>query len=232
MKSVIQEASTIAKAIEQGWQKADCPEEFTVKIFEIPQKNFLGFSKNNAKVGIFFQGKKLHNKSQTRQKKQTQPQNKQTKQTQTNKPSLSQTVAAQFPTNKNETSQRHIKPKEQHKQPTQQRTVDKQPKQIRKANNLPTEKKESPKAENGWTKEVTESAILWLKGALNALKKEHVFIDYKIENKKLILKLSQKLFNEPNKEAELLKSFEPLIIKAIKTQFKKPFQGLSISISS
>lgn len=55
MKSVIQEASTIAKAIEQGWIKAGKPKDFTVKIFEEPKKNFLGFTTKNAKVGIFIE---------------------------------------------------------------------------------------------------------------------------------------------------------------------------------
>ncbi len=53
MRSVIHEASTIAKAIEQGWIKAGKPKDFTIKIFEEPQKNFLGFTTKNAKVGIF-----------------------------------------------------------------------------------------------------------------------------------------------------------------------------------
>lgn len=62
MRSIIHEASTIAKAIEQGWTKAGKPKDFTVKIFEEPQKNFLGFTTKNAKVGIF-----IEDKSQQRQ---------------------------------------------------------------------------------------------------------------------------------------------------------------------
>jgi predicted RNA-binding protein Jag len=53
MRSVIHEASTIAKAIEQGWIKAGKPKDFTVKIFEEPQKNFFGLTSKNAKIGIF-----------------------------------------------------------------------------------------------------------------------------------------------------------------------------------
>ena len=55
MKSVIQEASTIAKAIEQGWIKAGKPKDFTIKIFEEPKKNFFGFTTKKAKVGIFIE---------------------------------------------------------------------------------------------------------------------------------------------------------------------------------
>ncbi len=54
MKSIIEEASSIAKAVEAGWLRAGKPQEFTVRIFEEPEKNFLGFSKKFAKVGIMY----------------------------------------------------------------------------------------------------------------------------------------------------------------------------------
>lgn len=54
MKSVIEEASTVFKAIEKGWLKAGQPKEFTVKIFEKPSKNFFGITTKSAKIGIFF----------------------------------------------------------------------------------------------------------------------------------------------------------------------------------
>lgn len=54
MKSIIEEASSIAKAIEQAWQRAGKPLEFSIKVFQIPQKNFFGFTKVSAKIGIFF----------------------------------------------------------------------------------------------------------------------------------------------------------------------------------
>lgn len=55
MKSIIEEASSISKAIKNGWIKAGRPQEFSVKIFEEPEKGFLGlFTKKRAKIGIFF----------------------------------------------------------------------------------------------------------------------------------------------------------------------------------
>lgn len=56
MKSIIQEASSIQKAIEQAWIKADKPREFSVRILEEPVKNFLGFTKKMAKIALFFGG--------------------------------------------------------------------------------------------------------------------------------------------------------------------------------
>lgn len=54
IKSVIEEASSLEKAIELGWIKAGKPKEFSVKIFQEPVKNFLGISKQTAKIGLFF----------------------------------------------------------------------------------------------------------------------------------------------------------------------------------
>lgn len=57
MKSILQEASSIAKAIEQGWVKAGKPQEFSIKILEEPQHNFIGITTRSAKVALFFNEK-------------------------------------------------------------------------------------------------------------------------------------------------------------------------------
>jgi len=49
----MEEASSIMKAIENGWTRAGKPQEFSVKIFEEAQKNFFGFTSKPAKIGIF-----------------------------------------------------------------------------------------------------------------------------------------------------------------------------------
>ena len=54
MKSIMEEASSIIKAIEKGWISAGQPKEFTVKILEEPQRNFIGMTVRSAKIGIFF----------------------------------------------------------------------------------------------------------------------------------------------------------------------------------
>lgn len=55
MKSLVEEASTVAKALEKAWTRAGKPQEFSVKVFEVEETNFLGFTKKSAKVGIFFE---------------------------------------------------------------------------------------------------------------------------------------------------------------------------------
>ena len=79
MKSLVEEASTIAKAVEKAWERAGKPETFSVKIYEQAETNFLGFVKRSAKVGIFFE-EVLPAKNQDRRPQGTnsrQPQHRQ-----------------------------------------------------------------------------------------------------------------------------------------------------------
>lgn len=55
MKSLVQEASTIAKAIKQAWEIAGKPRDFSVKILEQPEYNFFGLTKRSAKIALLFE---------------------------------------------------------------------------------------------------------------------------------------------------------------------------------
>ena len=54
MKSLMEEASSVSKAIEKGWANAGKPKEFSIKVYEEPEKNFFGITTKSAKIGIFF----------------------------------------------------------------------------------------------------------------------------------------------------------------------------------
>ena len=58
MKSILQEASSIAEAIDKAWSTAGKPAEFTVKVLCEGEKNFLGFSKHPAIVSLVYQPNK------------------------------------------------------------------------------------------------------------------------------------------------------------------------------
>ena len=54
MKSIMEQASSITKAIEKAWNRAGNPEEFSIKIFQTEERNFFGMTTKPAKIGIFF----------------------------------------------------------------------------------------------------------------------------------------------------------------------------------
>lgn len=73
MKSIVQEASTIAKAVEQGWKLAGEPKDFSVKVLELPERNFFGFIKRSAKVAIVFNEAPAKQQKSYRDAPKTQP---------------------------------------------------------------------------------------------------------------------------------------------------------------
>jgi predicted RNA-binding protein Jag len=54
MKSMLHEAATVAKAVEKAWTDSGRPSEFTIKIHEMGERNFLGFNKRPAIVSIIY----------------------------------------------------------------------------------------------------------------------------------------------------------------------------------
>lgn len=54
MKSIVQEGSTVIKAVEKALQIAGNPHEFTVKVLEEAQKNFFGMTTRSAKISLLF----------------------------------------------------------------------------------------------------------------------------------------------------------------------------------
>ena len=64
MKSMLQEASSVAKAIDQAWQESGKPKEFSLRVLQEPVKNFFGFVKKPAIVSIIYDPRKHTTSSQ------------------------------------------------------------------------------------------------------------------------------------------------------------------------
>ena len=54
MKSIIEEASSISKAIEQAWKRSGKPREFKIKVFEEAQRNMFGLTSRSAKIAFIY----------------------------------------------------------------------------------------------------------------------------------------------------------------------------------
>ncbi len=55
MKSIMEEASSISKAIDLAWNRAGKPSQFSIKILEEPERNMFGLTVKSAKIAIFFE---------------------------------------------------------------------------------------------------------------------------------------------------------------------------------
>jgi predicted RNA-binding protein Jag len=54
MKSMLHEAASIIKAVEKAWTESGKPSEFTIKILEKGEKNFIGMTKRPAIISITY----------------------------------------------------------------------------------------------------------------------------------------------------------------------------------
>ncbi len=55
MKSIMEEASSISKAIDLAWNRAGKPSQFSIKVLEEPERNMFGLTVKSAKIAIFFE---------------------------------------------------------------------------------------------------------------------------------------------------------------------------------
>jgi predicted RNA-binding protein Jag len=66
MKSILQEGSSVLKAVEQAWSTAGKPQEFTIKVLESESKNFLGITTKPAIISITYEAKNQFVKTKER----------------------------------------------------------------------------------------------------------------------------------------------------------------------
>ena len=80
MKSILQEATSVEKAVAKAWEAADSPNEFSVKILEPGQRGFLGFSSKDAIISLVYEthsDKTIHKTQNSTRKPTRQSQQRQ-----------------------------------------------------------------------------------------------------------------------------------------------------------
>lgn len=236
MKSMLHEASSVSKAIEKAWTDAGKPSEFTIKILEQGEKNFLGMSKRPSIVSISYDPKRQTAPAQETQKKEApkpQPQ----------KPKQEQPIKARTPERKDPVRQQH--PAQPfHPQPEIKKTS--QP-QAHQANPAPTAQpkrqtpetpksipaqQETPPAESlTWQNEWVEFVGMELKNLLATLQKP-VSFSTKIDKKNLLITFDQKLHDESHDERAMFVSLSYLLMQFLKRTHKKKFRGFQLTLNS
>src|ERR1700730_15554830 len=88
MKSIMEEASSISKAIDQAWNRAGKPMEFTIKVLETPERNLFCLTTKSAKIALFFDDLKIMSKFARPIEKVTAPPKQEPVQQPTSQPSL------------------------------------------------------------------------------------------------------------------------------------------------
>ncbi|KKQ33419.1 MAG: hypothetical protein US49_C0001G0099 [candidate division TM6 bacterium GW2011_GWF2_37_49] len=219
MKSMLREASSITKAIEKAWIESGKPAEFTIKILEKGEKNFLGMSKRPAIVSItygpIFGSDRQRNKSFTQVRSFNKPQASNVNQgviENRDKQQL-QKVAVKEDSKRYDSSLRNTGTQ------TQKREV------------LVDKAIQADREIISWNAEMADYCTDNLKEILSVLRIESFFIA-KINNKNLVIIFDK---NIATAVAEDLKSFfasvAHILMQLLKRKYKKRFKGIQIIIN-
>jgi len=208
----MQEASSVAKAVQLAWQDAGNPKEFTVKVFEEPVKNFLGMTIKSAKIGISFQDRASKKRERSRPKAEARPQ----KSFETNRPS---------PERKATRSQNQVKQDRPKREARPQEAVQKErpKKEERPAQERPTKIM--------WTDDMIKQASEWLSTAMATMSKSDVSFSTQANNYYLRFTFDGQMAETPEKERQLFRSFSFLMMQALKQQLKRPLRGFKVVLT-
>jgi predicted RNA-binding protein Jag len=211
MKSIIEEASSVIKAIEKGWIQAGKPQEFSVKVFQEAEKNFLGMTTKSAKIAILFETATAAKAPEPTEKKSFKQKPAPTK------PRFEEKAAPatrQAP---------EAKPVQKERKESPQPAIQE---------DLVISKKTSRKSEDFWSEAMLAETTQWLQTTLGLLNKSDV--QFALDQKRYYLKVN---FNKPlaedsEKEKTIFRSFSYLLMQVLRNKFKRNFRGFKLIFAS
>jgi predicted RNA-binding protein Jag len=208
MKSIIEQASSIMKAIEKAWNQAEQPKEFSIKIFEKEERNFFGMTTKPAKIGIFFGDKPIiHEKS-----------------TQRPRPEIKECRQTQKPPVIKQQEQSTVRPVAQPK-PVQPRSQNIQ----EKVQPISTANTEKPRrASAAWNDTMITTAHNWLKKTLELMNMNTIQFNSEVAGKNLKLTFNTPLLADALHEKQLFRSFAHLIMSSLRNQYKQEIKDLKV----
>ncbi len=244
MKSIVQEASSIEKAINKAWEEAGRPAEFSVRILEHPTRNFFGFLKRSAKVALVFPSQ---NKSQerSRDKKPVRDErpNRDKKHENLKSESVERTkksVRQERPTPKQpdtKHTRRDERTKAQHTTSELSKALAHDAKKIEKPSNqqeLKTPSKhtqqtqspeEQPRTQVTWEPQLVEKVQEQLNALLGLIDKKNATYTTSIQGRELLITFSDFILENEDQDRRLFSGLSPLLMTIIKREFKKALRG-------
>jgi predicted RNA-binding protein Jag len=216
MKSLMQEASSVIKAIEKGWESAGKPTEFSIKVFEEPKKNFIGMTVQSAKVGIFFDEKSSLKKSEKEEFK---------KREQVSAKNISSAQIKQSPEQPLNT---------QKAKPVQKTTpiLPKESFKKEKPQEARPEAHEQKQSKEVWSDEMIQLVDTWLKGMLQQLNRSDVTFSLHPSSYQLNAQFNALINKNPEKDQQLMRSFALIIMQTLRHTFKRPLRGFKIMLTT
>lgn len=229
MKSIMEQASSVIKAVEKAWQQAGHPQEFSIKVFEKEEKNFFGITTKPAKIAFFFN-------ERTVKQHQAQPTKKFTK---------------KHPQEKNNTGTQkppRVRPLEHNKKAPQKTSAKPAPKK----NNAPVEKRASiivktpnvastmidkaadkkKEAPILWTPEMITFAKQWTTQTLSLLGFNGASFTADVNRYHLKIHFDKQVTANTQSERALFRNCAHLVMQTVRNNFKKKLKGFKVILNS
>lgn len=227
MKSIIEEASSVAKAVEKGWIQAGKPTEFSVKVFEVEQKNFLGMTTKSAKIGIFYGSKVGHAGTlfaECHDKKNEAP----PRSNPSNHQQSRRNQELPAPEKQGNKGQRPLKntPQDLVKN-EQKKDLNKRPRDLSAPKENATQKDREI-----WSPEMIEAASQWLNGAIRMAELPEVSFTTEAKNYYLKFNFTGSLFALTDNERLFFRSTAHLLMQALRNKFKRSLRGFKVILNS
>jgi predicted RNA-binding protein Jag len=221
LKSVIEESSSVIKAIEKAWAQVGKPAEFSVKVFESEQKNFLGMSVKSAKIGIFFQDQTTEASSKDthraeRPQRHERNSNRPAFGEQGNKPEREQRPERAERERGGERNPRHRQgPREGGREGFQPERERREPQ-----SNTPR-----------WSERMLSDVRVWLETTLKLVGSQITFTT-QVHNYCLKIVFSQHIFADNEKERAFYRLASYLMMQSLRTSSKDSFRGFKIIMTT
>lgn len=213
----MQEASSVIKAIEKGWESAGKPKEFSVKVFEEPKKNFIGITVHSAKIGIFFDEKNPVKKAEKEEFK---------KREQVSAKNISSAQVKQYAEQPLNTEKNRPVQKNPIQQPAPLKEVVKKEKTL-EARPVVTQQQHK----EVWNQDMIDMAHTWLKGVLKQLNKSHIAVTLQPSSYQLNVEFNSPINQSPEKDQQLMRSFALLLMQTLRHSLKRPLRGFKIMLT-
>lgn len=205
MKSIVEEASSIVRAIEKAWERAERPQEFTIKIFEDVQRGFLGMTKKQAKVGIFFAENPVERSREGVRENMRE-----------------KTTMAPF-------AERE-RPRE-HKQVRESQVIHEKRKP--QAPIAPLQSEDTIKERRSpWTTDMENAVESWLIQLMQRGALPQISFALKRVGNRLHITFAKPLFDAPEKNIALFRSLSYLLLGMLRSKFKKEFRFLKVVLTA
>jgi predicted RNA-binding protein Jag len=223
MKSIVEEASSIKQAIENGWKRLGEPTVFSVKILERPETGFFGFNTKSAKIALIVEEKSAP--SQIRQQfRDEQPKHKNAPAKQSHKKEHSSAKNEHARDLNREHNRDHAR---DFARDNGRDYKDNGRDHSSRDNNSNNTDDSAAK----WSDDRIALVRTWLKELLHLMKKDDVTFDTHVTDATLHIKFTSPFLHDSKQERFVFASISHLMMETLRNKSKKILRNMRINIS-